>query len=783
MRQRHAIAALFFLLTTTTALATPGGFTITITHQHCTGSAPSVSFDWTASAGATSYSIVRDGIAITSITATTYEDTSVTSGDSHTYRVDASDGTGTTPSNTVTIKAPYCTTPIPPALTATVICQSAKPVVQLSWTDSPNAESYSIFRNGVAIRTALPTTTTSFTDTAVIENTTYSYVIRAVNLTNSGPQPAPPAAPGDSNIETLNVTNPCPPPPAAPTVSSSSFCGTAAGLPAPKVTITWTAPAGATSYSLFRNDGFITSTTATSYEDPNTIAGNTYTYTVYAHGEGGQSQPGTTTITVPEDICSPTPAAPVVQATSICTPSNTAAVQLSWNAAANAATYTVFRNGNAIAAGLTNTNYQDMPAIGVSVTYVVRAVNGNKSADSAPVTITPSDPCPRPPGAFTSSVSVFCSSNAPAVRVTWTSSSGATSYAVLRNGATIASGLTGTSYDDTSVADGATYSYVVRATNSTGATDSAAGGITVADPCPRPPGAFTLTASSFCEGSNPRVLLSWTTSSGAVSYTVVRNSATLASNINATSYQDTTVAADTPYTYVVRALNANGSTESSPFSITPASCNTTTPLADLAITNLALSKSPASIGETLTVSFTVMNLGNADAGETQTRIRFDETNVLGTALSPIAAGASRNESYSFIVPSVSAGAHFVTVSLNDNRALFETSFANNTASTVLQVTGAQCTVSCLVSAPPKAFVGQNVTFSLLQPPSCPVVVSWQFGNGAMSGGESATTTYNAARVYNWTVVVTAQSGEQCANAGTIEVTAAPSSSRRRAVRH
>jgi fibronectin type 3 domain-containing protein len=783
MSTKRTVAALFFLFVFAgSAMAKPGEFTITNARRVCTNGVPSLTFDWTPSSGATSYSILRNDFEIGTTTGTSFADTAVISGESYTYVVVASDATpNKTRSNSVTMTAPYCTPPDPPALTATVICQSATAAVRLTWTAAARAESYDVYRNGIAIRTNLPASTTSIVDTNVTVGTTYSYFVRPMNVGTIAPQP-PPTSPSDSNTETLTVTNPCPPPPAPPSVTSSSSCTTSAGLPAPKVTVTWTAPAGATSYSLYRDDQFVVSTSATTYDDLNVTAGATYTYKVYAQGEGGQSVPGTTTITVPQNVCTPPPAAPTLQASSVCTPSNTAAVQLTWSSAANATSYTVFRNGTSIATGLTSTSFQDAPAVGATYTYVVRAVNGSGTADSSPVTLNHTDVCPRPPGAFSSSVSVFCSNGAPAVRVTWTTSAGATSYSVLRNGTVIASGLTGSSYDDTSVADGSTYSYVVRATNSVGTSETAPGNVTVVDPCPRPPGAFALTGRSFCNGTAATVHLSWTAAPRVVTYSVVRNGATIAANITDMAYDDTDVVPGTGYTYVVRALNANGSTDSNPFSVTPGSCNVTTPRPDLAVSGVTLSPSTANAGDTISVTYTVTNEGAAGAGETQTRIRVGDTLVFGTALPPIAAGASRTETHAFVVPSLRGGAYTVIVSVNDDRAVDELTFGNNTGAGTLEIAESQCQLSCLVSAPTRAVVGQTVRLALLQPPSCPVVVTWQFGNGTMAGGESATTSYPRAGVYNWTVVVNGSGGASCANAGTIEVTA-PATSRRRAVRH
>jgi PKD repeat protein len=64
-------------------------------------------------------------------------------------------------------------------------------------------------------------------------------------------------------------------------------------------------------------------------------------------------------------------------------------------------------------------------------------------------------------------------------------------------------------------------------------------------------------------------------------------------------------------------------------------------------------------------------------------------------------------------------------------------------------------------------------------------VSWLFGDDMVGGGVSSSAIYAKPGVYTWTVSVTGEGGSSCSNAGTIEVTAKPSTtpSRRRSVRH
>jgi thermitase len=153
----------------------------------------------------------------------------------------------------------------------------------------------------------------------------------------------------------------------------------------------------------------------------------------------------------------------------------------------------------------------------------------------------------------------------------WNASSGATSYKVYRS-TTSGTGYshigttspgTATSYSDTSVTNGTTYYYVVKAANSAGESgysDEASATPTGGTMVPAAPTGLTAA------GGNAKVDLSWNASSGATSYKVYRSttSGTGYSHIGttspgtATSYSDTSVTNGTTYYYVVKAVNTAG---------------------------------------------------------------------------------------------------------------------------------------------------------------------------------------------------------------------------------
>ncbi len=150
------------------------------------------------------------------------------------------------------------------------------------------------------------------------------------------------------------------------------------------------------------------------------------------------------------------------------------------------------------------------------------------------------------------------------VSLSWNSSSGATSYNVLRSTTsggpytTIASGVTSTSYTDTGVTNSTTYYYVVQAVNATGTSPNS--NQASATPCAPPAAPTGLSATAF----NAQVSLTWNASSAATGYNVLRSTTgggpytTIASGVTATSYSDSGLTNGTTYYYVVAAVSACG---------------------------------------------------------------------------------------------------------------------------------------------------------------------------------------------------------------------------------
>ncbi|QKJ32461.1 T9SS type A sorting domain-containing protein [Mucilaginibacter mali] len=162
----------------------PSAPVLTIT-PGCNGTSSQIALNWTASTNATSYDIYRDGALYTSgITGTQFLNTSVAAGQSYTYYVLAKNSSGSTASNSPSATASNCSAAVPGAttLTATPECNGTTSRIRLNWTQSSNAASYDIYRNGILYASGI--SGTQYANEVVTAGTSYSYYVKAVN--NSG---------------------------------------------------------------------------------------------------------------------------------------------------------------------------------------------------------------------------------------------------------------------------------------------------------------------------------------------------------------------------------------------------------------------------------------------------------------------------------------------------------------------------------------------------------------------------------------------------------------------
>ena len=504
------------------------------------------------------YKVYRaDGPVFTSAT-TSFIDTTVQPVTSYSYLVSAVDsldqeGPLSTPPANVTTPLPDNTPPTQPTgLTATSIGATS---VDLAWTAASDPESgvasYNIYRDGAPVGSS---TTTTFSDAGLQVNVTYFYKVSAVNgdgLEGAQSLPIP--------VTTFDAT-----PPTAPTGLAATVAG------ATQVDLSWTAASdpesGVASYNIYRDGAIVGSSTTTSFSDTGLSGNTTYAYEVSAvNGAGIEGAlSGSVTVQTADDTPPTAPSGLSAQAVAH------DQVDLSWTAASDpesgVASYNIYRDG-AIVGSSTTTAFSDTGLTGATqYSYQVTAVNGDGlegPPTATAVVTTPPPPDTTPP---TVPTGLGATASSPtSVDLTWSASSdpesGVAGYNIYRDGAIVGSS-TATSFTDNGVQASTTYSYQVSAINGDGLESARSAPLSVTTPSPGDTSPPTVPGGLVATPAGPtRVTLTWSAAtdaeSGVTSYRIYRDGAFRASSTT-TTFADTTVVANTQYTYQVSAVNGAG---------------------------------------------------------------------------------------------------------------------------------------------------------------------------------------------------------------------------------
>jgi uncharacterized repeat protein (TIGR03806 family) len=468
-----------------------------------------------------------------------------------------------------------------PTVPAGVTAEATSPTqVRVSWTASTDAGTgvagYRVYRNGAATPVA-SVATTSYTDSNLNPETSYSYNVRAFDGATS-PNESALSGPATATTPAAPVSDTAP-----PTVPAN-LTGTA--LSTTQIRLTWSASTdagiGVAGYYVYR-DGATTPTAtvngATTYTDGGLTANTAYSYTLRAFDAATPANVSAATAAITVNtlaVADTTP--PTVPGNLTATALTSSSIRLNWTASTDAGTgvagYRVTQNGTLLAATYTGVTATITGlAANTLYTYTVTAVDQanppNESAASNTASAT------TPGGTDTTAPSVptnvaAAAQSSTSIRVTWTASTdnvAVAGYRIFRNGsATIHATVTsGSAYTDTGLVPSTAYSYQVRAfdtaatPNVSALSTPAASATTLADTAaPSVPGGVTATALS-----SSSIRIDWTASTdtggaGLAGYRVFRNgsSSILASVTSGTTFTDSGLDASTNYSYQVRAYDA-----------------------------------------------------------------------------------------------------------------------------------------------------------------------------------------------------------------------------------
>jgi len=628
----------------TTAPAAPTGLTATAGNAQ-------VSLAWSASAGASSYKVFRatspgsySSPLVSSITTTSYTDSTAVNGTTYYYVVRAANAAGDSASSNEVSATPINS---PPSVSITNPANNASftapatITIDAAASDGDGTVGKVEFFQGLAKLgedTSAPYSYT-WSDAAV-----GNYTLTAKATDNGG-------ATTTSSAVSITVIQS---PPSAPTGLTATAASSS------QINLNWTDNSNdETGFKIERKQGAGSSyaevttvgANVTTYNDTGLSAATQYYYRVRAHNAGVHSGYSNEANATTNDTAPAAPSGLTAAAAS------SSQVNLSWiDNSTNETGFKIERKTDAagtyaqvgtVGAGVTT--YSDMGLIAATQYYYrVRAHNAvGDSAYSDEANATTNGTPPAAPTGLTATPS------GTQVTLAWAASTNATSYNVKRATtaggpyASVVTGVTTTGYTNTGLANGTTYYYVVSAVNANGegANSAEASAITA----PAAPTGLTATAG------NAQVSLAWNASTGATSYNVKRATTsggaytTIVTGVTTTSYADTGVTNGTTYYYVVAAVNASGESPNS------AQASATPGVAPPAPTNLTAAAGNAQISLSWAASSGATSY-NLYRGTSSGFTPNDSNRAAAglTATSYTSTGLTNGTAYYFIVRAVNA---------------------------------------------------------------------------------------------------------------------------------
>jgi outer membrane protein assembly factor BamB len=457
---------------------------------------------WSSSLTATSYNVYfcTGAAAATGLSSTGTTVTGLTPDAPYCFVVKAQGPAGlSAASNQVNV------TPLRYAGPTNLVAVPAVGQVSLSWNASPAATQYNIYMGTAAgLEGITPVSTVTGTSATIggLTNTSIYYFFVTANTPIGFSLPS-------SETSAAPLT---PPPPTNLSASSG---------PAPsQVSLSWSASAGATSYNLYMGTAaraeastpVQTGITGLSTIVPGLDSATTYYYVVRAQTPSGLSSASNEASATPAPPPPPPPPVPAAPA-NLSAVAGANQVNLSWTASTGAASYNIYMGtsaGNEAATPVMATVSGVTAAVtgltnGTTYFYVVKAVNaGGSSPASNEVSATPEPPPPSAPA------NLSAVAGATQVNLSWTASTGATSYDIFMGTASggeattpVMTGVSGVTATISGLTNGTAYFYVVKATNP-GGSSAASNEVSVTPMAPSQPsgnsgggGAFDLLGLLF----------------------------------------------------------------------------------------------------------------------------------------------------------------------------------------------------------------------------------------------------------------------------------------------
>jgi chitodextrinase len=452
----YLVAAAFHTVATT--IPSPTNVTATA------ASSTQVNVGWSTGGGTvSSFTVYRNGLAVASVSGSTFSwsDTTVAPSTTYTYGVDAVDGGGnhSARATAAPVTTPSDTSPptIPAGASAAALSDTSIKVTWSASTDNVGVTGYTVFRGGTKIGT-VGATTLAYTDSGLTPSTAYTYTVDAFDA--AGNHSAQSTAAGATTLADTS-------PPTTPTNLTATASGSST------VNLTWSASSddvAVVGYTVYRNGTQVATTNGQTlaYSDTGLTPSTTYGYTVDAFDAAGNhstlsTQASATTAAASIGLTAP--------GSLTATAASATQINLTWTASTGGtgvAGYTIYRNSVQVGtvAG-TVLSYSDSPlAPSTSYTYTVDAFDSTsahspQSSPASATTLADTTPPSVPGGVSATALS------STQIKVSWSASTdnvAVTGYTVYRNGTqvgTVGGGIL--TFSDGGLNPSTLYSYTVDA--------------------------------------------------------------------------------------------------------------------------------------------------------------------------------------------------------------------------------------------------------------------------------------------------------------------------------
>ena len=514
----------------------------------------------------TNVNLTRDGITIAShITGTTYTDTGLIVNTSYTYIITPFGITGDVG---VTSTITHSTLPI---LTSFSI--SSKTTTQIVLLFTGNYTNVNLTRNGISI---VNTTGTTYTDTGLIPNTSYIYIVTPIGVSGSTN-----TAGTLTQITLPNLIS----------LSISSYTTT-------EIVLLFTG--NYTNVSIYRDGiSIATNKTGSTYTDSGLTVNTSYTYIVTPYNSSGDTN---TALTITHSTLS------LISSVGISSKTTTQIVLLLTGIYTNVH---IYRNGTYIA-NITGMTFTDTGlSSNTSYTYIITPYNLDGYAGTTGTITQITLP-------FLTSVSI---SSGTDTQIVLLFVGNYANVSITRNGNIIATNVTGTTYTDTGLTGNTTYTYIVTPYNSSGDTNTTA--TTTQKSLPN------ITSVSIPSKTTTQIVLVYAGNYTNVSIT--RDGILIATHITGTTFTDTGLTVNTSYTYIVTSYNSSGD------------AGTTATIAQITLPNLT----SLSVSSQTTSQIVLVYAGNYTNVSITRNGTSIATNVSGTTFTD--TGLTANTSYTYIV--------------------------------------------------------------------------------------------------------------------------------------